>query len=123
MITFQVLSASFPINSFTRPVLILSPTATQQPVRSPSCKAPTPSHPALVSPRPPPSTSLYLFSRNIVIKKGDSIGLFLKAVREQLAPEFRELRHVGMDSLMYIKVVGRGQEWCWVFKIDFPIWL
>ncbi|GLC34354.1 hypothetical protein PLESTB_000738300 [Pleodorina starrii] len=41
--------------------------------------------------------------RNITIKKGDSIGLFLKAVREQLAPEFRELRHVGMDNLMYIK--------------------
>ncbi|EFJ47279.1 hypothetical protein VOLCADRAFT_61744 [Volvox carteri f. nagariensis] len=41
--------------------------------------------------------------RNITIKKGDSIGNFLKAVREQLAPEFRELRHVGMDNLMYIK--------------------
>ncbi|GIL91663.1 hypothetical protein Vretimale_9551 [Volvox reticuliferus] len=41
--------------------------------------------------------------RNVTVKKGDSIGLFLKAVREQLAPEFRELRHVGMDNLMYIK--------------------
>eukprot|EP00198_Chlamydomonas_reinhardtii_P003194 XP_001692530.1 predicted protein [Chlamydomonas reinhardtii] len=41
--------------------------------------------------------------RNVSVKKGDSIGGFLKAVREQLAPEFRELRHVGIDNLMYIK--------------------
>ncbi|KAG2491992.1 hypothetical protein HYH03_009722 [Edaphochlamys debaryana] len=41
--------------------------------------------------------------RNVTVKKGDSIGAFLKAVREQLAPEFRELRHAGVDSLMYIK--------------------
>ncbi|GFR50448.1 hypothetical protein Agub_g12669 [Astrephomene gubernaculifera] len=41
--------------------------------------------------------------RHITVKKGDSIGLFLKQVREQLAPEFRELRHVGVDNLMYIK--------------------
>ncbi|KAG2434673.1 hypothetical protein HXX76_007566 [Chlamydomonas incerta] len=41
--------------------------------------------------------------RNVNVKKGDSIGGFLKAVREQLAPEFRELRHVGIDNLMYIK--------------------
>ncbi len=42
--------------------------------------------------------------RHISIKKGDSIAGFLKAVREQLATEFRELRHVGVDNLMYIKV-------------------
>lgn len=41
--------------------------------------------------------------RHITIKKGDSISGFLKAVREQLATEFRELRHVGVDNLMYIK--------------------
>lgn len=31
------------------------------------------------------------------------IGAFLKKVRDQLAPEFRELRHVSVDNLMYIK--------------------
>ncbi len=49
----------------------------------------------------------------MTVKKGDTIGLFLKAVRDQLASEFRELRHVGMDNLMYIKVresVLRGYE-------------
>ncbi len=49
------------------------------------------------------------------MKKGDSIGLFLKAVREQIAPEFRELRHVGVDNLLYIKVrYGRGTGVAWV---------
>lgn len=42
--------------------------------------------------------------RNITVKKGDTIGQFLKAVREQLATQFRELRHVSVDNLMYIKV-------------------
>jgi len=37
------------------------------------------------------------------VRKGDSIGAFLKAVRDQLAPEFRELRALGTDGLMYIK--------------------
>lgn len=40
------------------------------------------------------------------MRKGDTIGGFLKAVREQLAPQFRELRAVSGDSLMYIKVGG-----------------
>ncbi len=38
------------------------------------------------------------------VRKGDSIGQFLRAVRDQLAPEFRELRALGTDGLMYIKV-------------------
>jgi hypothetical protein len=42
------------------------------------------------------------------VRKGDTIGGFLKAVREQLAPQFRELRAVSGDSLMYIKVGGEG---------------
>lgn len=41
--------------------------------------------------------------RKIVVRKGDSIGGFLKAVRDQLAPEFREMRALGTDGLMYIK--------------------
>mmetsp|Transcript_27537 Transcript_27537/g.60236 ORF Transcript_27537/g.60236 Transcript_27537/m.60236 type:complete len:251 (-) Transcript_27537:732-1484(-) len=41
--------------------------------------------------------------RVIKVKKGDSIGAFLKAVRDQLAPQFRELRGVSVDNLMYIK--------------------
>jgi hypothetical protein len=43
------------------------------------------------------------------VRKGDSIGVFLKAVRDQLAPEFRELRALGTDGLMYIKV-WRGRR-------------
>eukprot|EP00197_Chlamydomonas_leiostraca_P012081 CAMPEP_0202862594 /NCGR_PEP_ID=MMETSP1391-20130828/3578_1 /ASSEMBLY_ACC=CAM_ASM_000867 /TAXON_ID=1034604 /ORGANISM="Chlamydomonas leiostraca, Strain SAG 11-49" /LENGTH=386 /DNA_ID=CAMNT_0049542143 /DNA_START=60 /DNA_END=1220 /DNA_ORIENTATION=- len=41
--------------------------------------------------------------REITIKKGDTVGGFLKAVREQLSKEFRELRHVSVDNLLYIK--------------------
>ena len=41
--------------------------------------------------------------RKITVRKGDTIGAFLKAVREQLAPEFRELRAVGTDAMMYVK--------------------
>lgn len=41
--------------------------------------------------------------RRITIKKGDSIGTFLKAVIEQLGPHFRELRGSSASSLMYIK--------------------
>jgi len=42
--------------------------------------------------------------RKITVRRGDNIGAFLKAVREQLAPNFRELRAVSSDNLMYIKV-------------------
>lgn len=38
------------------------------------------------------------------MRKGDSIGTFLKRVREQLASEFRELRATSVDNLIYIKV-------------------
>lgn len=31
------------------------------------------------------------------------IGAFLKGVRDQLSPEFRELRHVSVDNLLYVK--------------------
>lgn len=42
------------------------------------------------------------------MRKGDTIGGFLKAVREQLAPQFRELRAVSVDNMMYIKVQCAG---------------
>jgi protein FAM50 len=42
--------------------------------------------------------------RKITVRHGDSIGTFLKQVREQLAPQFRELRAVSVDNLMYVKV-------------------
>jgi protein FAM50 len=41
--------------------------------------------------------------RKVTVKKGDSIGTFLKVVREQLGPEFRELRTASLDNLLYIK--------------------
>lgn len=41
--------------------------------------------------------------RNITVKKGDTIGAFLKAARDQLGTQFRELRGVSVDNLMYIK--------------------
>ncbi|KAF5842122.1 XAP5, circadian clock regulator-domain-containing protein [Dunaliella salina] len=41
--------------------------------------------------------------REVKIKKGDTISGFLKAVREQLVNEFRELRHVSVDNLIYVK--------------------
>ena len=39
------------------------------------------------------------------VKKGDTIGTFLKAVRDQLGSTFKELRGVSVDNLMYIKVL------------------
>lgn len=41
--------------------------------------------------------------RKVAVRKGDTIGGFLKAVREQLAPQFRELRAVSVDNMMYVK--------------------
>jgi len=41
--------------------------------------------------------------RQLTVKKGDSISMFLRAVQEQLAPQFRELKAVSSSGLMYIK--------------------
>ena len=41
--------------------------------------------------------------RQLTVKKGDSVGTFLRAVQEQLAPQFRELKAVSSSGLMYIK--------------------
>lgn len=53
----------------------------------------------------------------VTVRKGDSIGVFLKAVREQLAPQFRELRAVSVDNMMYIKVGGRAQQQQWASAV------
>ena len=34
--------------------------------------------------------------RSVVVRKGDSVGQFLKAVVEQLMPQFREIRCVSV---------------------------
>ncbi|RZC13961.1 Protein XAP5 CIRCADIAN TIMEKEEPER isoform B [Glycine soja] len=37
------------------------------------------------------------------VRKGDSIGEFLRAVQQQLAPEFREIRTTTVENLLYVK--------------------
>lgn len=44
------------------------------------------------------------FRREIQVEKGMSVGDFLKGAREQLAKEFREMRAVSVDNLMFVKV-------------------
>jgi len=39
----------------------------------------------------------------IQVRKGDSIGEFLRAVQQQLAPEFREIRTTSVENLLYVK--------------------
>lgn len=56
------------------------------------------------------------------MRKGDTIGGFLKAVREQLAPQFRELRAVSADSLMYIKVSQRGRHTRRQHRLEWQQW-
>ncbi|CAN6587038.1 unnamed protein product [Malus baccata var. baccata] len=41
--------------------------------------------------------------RVLQVKKGDKIGDFLKAVQQQLAPEFREVRTTSVENLLYVK--------------------
>ncbi|KAF8405373.1 hypothetical protein HHK36_010277 [Tetracentron sinense] len=37
------------------------------------------------------------------VRKGDSIGEFLRAIQQQLAPEFREIRTTSVENLLYVK--------------------
>lgn len=39
----------------------------------------------------------------IQVRKGDSIAEFLRAVQQQLASEFREIRTASVENLLYIK--------------------
>ncbi|XP_078448336.1 XAP5 family protein [Wolffia australiana] len=41
--------------------------------------------------------------RVIKVRKGDTIGEFLRAVQLQLAPEFREVRTTSVENLLYVK--------------------
>ncbi|URD97146.1 Protein XAP5 CIRCADIAN [Musa troglodytarum] len=41
--------------------------------------------------------------RIIQVRKGDTIGEFLRAVQQQLAPEFREIRTTSVENLLYVK--------------------
>ncbi|KAL2342437.1 hypothetical protein Fmac_003722 [Flemingia macrophylla] len=42
-------------------------------------------------------------SKGDMVRKGDSIGEFLRAVQQQLAPEFREIRTTSVENLLYVK--------------------
>lgn len=51
---------------------------------------------------------IFLFSFIILfvtfqVRKGDKIGDFLRAVQQQLAPEFREVRTTSVENLLYVK--------------------
>jgi len=39
----------------------------------------------------------------IQVRKGDTIGEFLRAIQQQLAPEFREIRTTSVENLLYVK--------------------
>lgn len=41
--------------------------------------------------------------RAVTVRKGDTVGQFLKAVVEQLTPQFREIRTTSFTNLMYVK--------------------
>ncbi|KAK1422952.1 hypothetical protein QVD17_18242 [Tagetes erecta] len=41
--------------------------------------------------------------RVMQVRKGDTIGEFLRAVQQQLAPEFREIRTTSVENLLYVK--------------------
>lgn len=41
--------------------------------------------------------------RIIQVRKGDTIGEFLRAVQQQLAPDFREVRTSSVENLLYVK--------------------
>ena len=41
--------------------------------------------------------------RVLQVRKGDSIGEFLRAVQQQLATEFREVRTSAVENMIYIK--------------------
>lgn len=41
--------------------------------------------------------------RTVTVCKGDTVQTFLKAVLEQLAPQFREVRATSVSGLMYVK--------------------
>jgi len=41
--------------------------------------------------------------RSITVRRGDSVGTFLRAVRDALAPEFREIKAASVEDMLYVK--------------------
>lgn len=41
--------------------------------------------------------------RVLKVRKGDTMSEFLRKVRDQLAPDFREMRGAAVDQMLYIK--------------------
>ncbi|KAK3277132.1 hypothetical protein CYMTET_14839, partial [Cymbomonas tetramitiformis] len=41
--------------------------------------------------------------KKLKVRKGDTINTFLKGVKEQLAPDFREMRSASVENMLYIK--------------------
>jgi protein FAM50 len=48
-------------------------------------------------------TFSYFYHFVIQVRKGDTIGEFLRAIQQQLAPEFREIRTTSVENLLYVK--------------------
>lgn len=63
----------------------------------------------------------------IQARKGDTIGEFLRAVQQQLAPEFREIRTTSVENLLYVKedlIIPHVKiYWKQVFMYYIDIWL
>ena len=54
------------------------------------------------------------------VRKGDTIGAFLRAVQQQLAPEFREVRTASVENLLYVKedlIIPHVTYFCFFFWI------
>mmetsp|Transcript_1967 Transcript_1967/g.3657 ORF Transcript_1967/g.3657 Transcript_1967/m.3657 type:complete len:330 (+) Transcript_1967:119-1108(+) len=41
--------------------------------------------------------------KTLRVRKGDTIGAFLRKVRDQLSPDYREMRNASVDQMLYIK--------------------
>ena len=64
--------------------------------------------------------------RSITVRRGDSVGAFLRGVRDALSPEFRELRSASVDNMLYVKEdliiphvrVTPATVWCCAAPLD-----
>ena len=56
--------------------------------------------------------------RSIKIAKGTTIGKFLELVRQQLAPEFPELKGTHGDNLIYVKEDLMIPHVCYVYTLN-----
>lgn len=62
-------------------------------------------------------------SWNKKVRKGDTIGEFLRAVQQQLAPEFREIRTTSVENLLYVKedLIIPHVRFCFSLDLDLPL--